>query len=310
MDTRSLAFAFASALLSAGCCHVPTLTDAHASEMRPDAYVLRDELVVTCIDPSELPRKDDPGVIACYTGADGGGTTSIRFETKESVKENSYPTNTVTVFGDRGKYPQRIVQRDRDLGQTFFTGDTARKLDAVYLKVGPNGGDPSSLGAAVAIQLFEVSGEPKLNDHGTPGFAKRFDRARSPELDDYLEGESFRSVAIARGTLPAEIGPGALLKWDLTGQSEIVLEPARCYAFLVMLLDPKPKQQLSLANNYFGSYEPDPRNKFAGHGIRREGSPKFTSLDARLRQQPGTLGFPDVCTWRDYYFFVTGKPAN
>ncbi len=308
MNARIL---FVLALLSAGCRSVP---DPEKSQPAPgasrdpsDPYAVRDGLVVTCIDPSEFPKADDPRVIARYAGADGSGTTSIRFETRESVKENSYPTHTVTIFGDRSKYPQNYIQRDRDLGQTFLVGETARKLDAVYLKVGPNGGDPSALGANVAIQFFEVAGSPVLNDNGTPGFHGGFNRTHSAELDDYLEGETFRPIAVARGTLPAEIGPDAVMKWDLTGAGEIVLEPGRCYAFLVMLLDSKPKQQLSLANHYHGSYAPDPENKFVGHGIRREGTPKFATLDSRLRTMPGTFGFPDVCTWRDYYFCVTGR---
>ena len=278
--------------------------------VRNGAFEIRDELVVSCVAPSELPKAGDGSVIACYFGADASGTTSIRFETDSSVRENKYPVSTVTVFGDRGKYPQNYVQRDRDLGQTFLAGDAARRLDAVYLKVGPNGGDPSALGARVAIQIFEVSGSPVLNQNGTPGFSGGFNRASSPELDDYLEGEAFQSLAVAQGTLPSEIGANAILKWDLTGRSEIVLEPNRCYAFLVMLVDPKPKQQLSLANHYHGSYAPDSGNRFVGHGIRREGFPKFMSLDDRLRQSPGTLGFPDVCTWRDFFFCVTGKPLE
>ena len=43
-----------------------------------------------------------------------------------------------------------------------------------------------------------------------------------------------------------------------------------------------------------------------GHGIRREGTPAFADdWKSRLAQPPGTLGFPDVCTFRDLYFAVT-----
>jgi hypothetical protein len=89
------------------------------------------------------------------------------------------------------------------LGQTFLTGEKGGKLDALFLRVGH--ADLAMLtntpGARVAVQWFEVTGDPRLNDHGTPGFAGKFDRVTSPELDDYLEGETYAWSAETMGDL-------------------------------------------------------------------------------------------------------------
>jgi hypothetical protein len=64
-----------------------------------------------------------------------------------------------------------------------------------------------------------------------------------------------------------------------------------------------------MANQYYGTYTPDPSNKLCGHGIRREGMPAFADdCKSRLAHPPGTLGFPDVCTFRDLHFAVTVEP--
>jgi hypothetical protein len=73
-----------------------------------------------------------------------------------------------------------------------------------------------------------------------------------------------------------------------------------------MFLDRAPLRGMTLANQYYGTYTPDPANLRRGHGIRREGLPDFPEdWRARLAQPPGTLGFPDVCTFRDLHFAVT-----
>ena len=76
-------------------------------------------------------------------------------------------------------------------------------------------------GARVAVQWFEVTGPPRLNDHGTPGFAGTFDRTTSPELDDYLEGETYvpLRVVVAERALAA-------------------LEAGRAYRYRVVLSEP------------------------------------------------------------------------
>lgn len=253
------------------------------------------------------PPVGHSSVLVHHAKDDPGGNTSFRFITTRKVDANKYPTNGVTVFA---RAEREQPQRDRDLGQTFLSGAQRVKLDALYLRIGH--GDIAVLdgapGARVAVQWFKVTGQPRLNDHGTPGFAGRFDRATSPELDDYLEGETYTSLRVIEGRLPDTLHKGDYLKLDFTGEDELTLEPHRTYAFLLMFLDRGAQRGMTLANQYYGSYTPDPANKFAGHGIRREGTPAFPEdWHARLTQAPGTLGFPDVCTFRDLHFVVTVK---
>ena len=255
--------------------------------------------------PWRRPRP--PSALVHHATDDKGGNTSLRFMANRKVDENKYPTNSVTVFA---KAAREQPQRDRDLGQTFLTGEKGGKLDALFLRVGH--ADLAMLtntpGARVAVQWFEVTGEPRLNDHGTPGFAGKFDRVTSPELDDYLEGETYKPLRVVEGRLPATLNQSDYLKLDFTGDDEFTLEPRRTYAFLLMFLERAPMRGMTLANEYYGTYTPDPANKFRGHGIRREGLPAFPdNWKERLNQPPGTLGFPDVCTFRDLHFAVTVK---
>gem|GEM_PF-1071524 len=256
------------------------------------------------------PPGGDPAVLVHHARDDAGGNTSLRFISNRKVDLNKYPTNGVTVFA---RAAREQPQHDRDLGQTFFTGERPVRLDALFLRVGH--GDAAVLagapGARVAVQWFAVTGEPRLNDHGTPGFAGKFDRATSPELDDYLEGERYFPLRVVESRLPATLNRSDYLRLDFTGDDEFVLEPRRTYAFLLMFLERAENRGMTLANEYYGTYTPDPANKFRGHGIRREGGPAFPDdWAARLTQPPGTLGFPDVCTFRDLHFAVAVRPVE
>lgn len=267
-------------------------------------------LEITASPTPLAPPAGDPVVLVHHARGDAGGNTSLRFVANRKVSTNKYPPDSVTVFG---RAAREQPQRDRDLGQTFLTGDRPVRLDALFLRVGH--GDAAVLagapGARVAVQWFAVTGEPRRNDHGTPGFAGRFDRTRSPELDDYLEGEKYFPLRVVEGRLPANLNRSDYLKFDFTGEDEFVLEPRRTYAFLLMFLDRAEDRGMTLANEYYGSYTPNPTNRFCGHGIRREGAPVFPDdWKARLTQSPGTLGFPDVCTFRDLHFVVTVKPVE
>lgn len=267
-------------------------------------------LEITASPTPLAPPLQDPTVLVHHAQEDQGGNTSVRFVTNRKVKENAYPPVGVTVFT---KAARTQPQRDRDLGQTFFTGDRPVRLDALFLRIGHGdaavrSGAPH---AAVAIQWFAVTGTPRLHDHGTPGFAGHFDRARSPELDDYLEGEQYFPLRVVQARLPASLQRGEYLKFDFTDEDEIVLEPRRTYAFLLMFLERAEDRSFTLANEYYGTYVPDPTNRFRGHAIRREGNPAFpVDWRHRLTQPPTTLGFPDVCTFRDLHFVVTVKPGH
>ncbi len=245
-----------------------------------------------------------------HARGDAGGNTSLRFVSNRRVDTNKYPPDSVTDFA---KADREQPQCDRDLGQTFLTGERSGRLDALYLRIGP--GDaavlPGAPGARVAVQWFLVIGEPRQNDHGSPGYVGRFDRRTSPELDDYLEGEEFHPLRVVEGRLPATLRRGDYLQFDFAGEDEFELEPRRTYAFLLMFLERGAGRSLTLANEYYGAYTPVPANRFRGHAIRREGSPAFPGeWMARLSRPPGTLGFPDVCTYRDLHFVVTVRSPS
>lgn len=267
-------------------------------------------LEITASTTPLAPPPQDPTVLVHHAQEDQGGNTSVRFVTDHTVKENAYPPDGVTVFA---KAARTQPQRDRDLGQTFLTGDRPVRLDALFLRIGHGdaavrSGAPN---APVAIQWFAVTGTPRLNNHGTPGFAGRFDRTRSPELDDYLEGEQYFPLRVVQARLPTSLQRGDYLKFDFTDEDEFVLEPRRTYAFLLMFLERAEDRSFTLANQYYGTYVPDPANRLRGHAIRREGTPAFPEdWQRRLTLPPGTLGFPDVCTFRDLHFVVTVKPGH
>jgi hypothetical protein len=267
-------------------------------------------LEITASATPQAPPPDHPSVLVHHPRGDQGGNTSLRFVAGRQVDENKYPTNGVTVFS---RAPRAQPQRDRDLGQTFLTGDRGGRLDALYLRIGP--ADLAVLtntpGARVAVQWFEVAGDPRLNDHGTPGTLGRFDRRAAPELDDHLEGETYRSLAVLEGRLPDRLRRGDYVKLSATAGEAPTFGPHGTYAFLLMFLDRAEQRGMTLANEYFGTYTPDPAHPLQGHGIRREGSPAFPDdWRARLAQPPGTLGFPDVCTYRDLHFVITVRPPG
>ena len=121
--------------------------------------------------------------------------------------------------------------------------------------------------------------------------------------------------------LPKGLNTGWFLKFDLTGDDEIVLEPNRCYAFVLLFTERAKDRSMALANCSFGSYKPDKANRLVGHGIRRKGKsgnpkPPFFrpdlsgNLNAGPARPPGTLGFPDVCAWRDLCFTITAIPRS
>jgi hypothetical protein len=216
-----------------------------------------------------------------------------------------------------------VKQRDRDLGQTFLTGEAGYEIESLFLRIGF--ADKAVLSGAphaeVALQFFEVSGSPRLNDSGTPGWLGQFDRLRSPELDDYLEGESYRPIGLLGGRLPLVLRPGDYLRFAFPVDHSIRLRAHGHYAFLLMFCERAKDRSMTLANSYAGGYTPDPSNRWLGHGIRREGwtgpaeepyfSPYFPDdFDARLAHPPGTLGFPDVDTFRDLFFIVTARAAE
>lgn len=306
-------------------------------------------LTVALVDQPPSPD----AVVVKYVESDAGGNTSVSNDTVKTIKHSSVgkPGYFVADRGAPAKAWKEVAyfKRSRDLGQTFtYNGPQACRLDAITLRTGygSNVVRSGTFGAAVSLQLFEVSGEPALRDNGTHdgngaahGFPHRVGEIAA-ERDDYLEGEVYRSLAVARGgRFPAreDFGldaaaahrpdhdalRGRLLRFDVSGGAEIMLRPGVRYAFLVIIDGPGPERGFTLANRYYGRY-------LGGHGVRREGdgvmppepADPASPVDAignrqalaaarlpsdfgrRTSLPPGTRGFPDVDTHRDLYFFV------
>ncbi len=264
------------------------------------------------------------GVKIQSAGQDNGGNTRFRY----FAERTGAPTKDDNIESAPGI--SYYYQRDRDLGQTFTVGAEGFKLDAVTLRVGfnANANQGAAGGAKVSMQLLEVGGTPVVSNSGSPPHPttlwETFDPS-NPATDDIITGEVYTSLRIAGGgVLPSDVGKDMFLKWDLTGADEIMLEAGKQYAFVVMFDEPAEDRGLALANNFTGSYP-------GGHGIRRCGS----SLDresvfvrdrddpadveasrqsamfpadmaARTAISPGTLGYPDVDTYRDFRFYIEG----
>lgn len=161
--------------------------------------------------------------------------------------------------------------------------------------------------------------------------------------DDFFEGEMFYQIAVFRGgKFPEKAGfgfaendsvspdnpklKGKYLEFTLPDNAEVTLHPGKQYAFLFMIDEMGDNRGFTLANHYIGNY-PD------GHGIRRDGNgifppepanPEFNFTDPknapayasahfpvdfekRSAIQPGTNGYPDVCTWRDLVFYIVAQ---
>jgi hypothetical protein len=124
------------------------------------------------------------------------------------------------------------------------------------------------------------------------------------------------------------------MQWQLQGDAAIRLEPGRSYAFMVMFDEPGDGLGLALANrNTAGWTEPIPFGPYAGgYAIRRMGeSSRFEDvffdpddsddatvglaaatlpgdLARRAAIEPGTVGYPDVDTYRDFVFWIHARP--
>lgn len=258
------------------------------------AAVLAGGMTIELASESALPEKP----VAAHLAADSSGSTSFRFVSDRKIDENKYPPDSAASFG---RLPREQPQRDRDLGQTFLVAAPA-EIRRLWLKLGSSETAvlPGAPRARVFVQWYKVLGEPRLNTNGTPGFLGVFDRAKAPELDDFLEGEEMRLLRTDYGVLPDGLAAGAVLEFRF---SPLRLGPGS-HAFLVGFVQAGSQRSMTLANQYYGGYRPNSQNAYAGHGIRREGLPAFGA--DRMKQPPGTLGFPDVCTFRDLWFCVSG----
>lgn len=154
-----------------------------------------------------------------------------------------------------------------------------------------------------------------------------------------FRGETYQHVHLASGgVIPAGLDTNDYLRWEFTGDDQLWLEPNTQYAFLFLFDEPAAPNvnrniPLSNINVVPEGALTDPFPD--GHMIRRDGSSTVfdelfianladeadkavsrasasfptkpsgePDMAARLAIQPGTLGYPDVDTYRDMYFIM------
>jgi hypothetical protein len=233
---------------------------------------------------------------------DKAGKTSIRYTTNKALKTEG--------LGRQVGY----YIRDRDLGQTFMTGKNGFELAAITVRTT----DSIFSGAAntrISIQLLEVRGEPKFNDNGTRS-GQVVNWSKEAWTDDYIEGETYRSLAVLQGAqLPLLLPPRSYLRFELDTGIKLRLKARRRYAFLLMFESAGENRALALYCSNGKNQDSYP----VGHAIRREAKgttpPKpndledarFPGFSSRIAIQPTTNGYPDVDTYRDFTFFIEKK---
>ncbi|WP_221030157.1 hypothetical protein [Actomonas aquatica] len=155
--------------------------------------------------------------------------------------------------------------------------------------------------------------------------------------DDFIEGEHYEHLALfSGGVVPADLTTNDYLRWEIAPEARPVLEPHTRYAILFLFDEPAPpgvNRNIPLSNRNVvpGGALTDPYPD--GHAIRRDGASTRredvfirdlndptdvaasrdaasfpADVAARLAIPPGTLGYPDVDTYRDFYFIIEGDP--
>lgn len=152
-----------------------------------------------------------------------------------------------------------------------------------------------------------------------------------------VRGARMPDLTVYRAQPQGAPGSGQFIRFAFTGADAVILQPHRTYGFLVGFVAPAPERAMTFANRFRGAYA-------GGHGIRREGSadtPAFfnpaestpftralwvgdtnnaAALAAALEKACfpenfvarvgdmtfGTMGMPDVCTFRDLEFYLEG----
>lgn len=240
----------------------------------PDSLKIINGLELQDLGKNYVPRLSKVPEYLSARISNTGGNTSVRRNDVENL-----------VWKDEGYY-----QRNRELGQTFnVPADTFIILDAIILRTG-NGDKavlPGTAGVPVQMQIFEVIGDPLINDNGTPqGTSSTHGFSTNHRTDDFLEGITYQSIALVRGgvfpDIPAttqnggEAGHLRYIRWDLKGDAELKLDGGKRYAFMVGLGENGKGFGFTLGNdNQAGSsaapvMRMDP-NGIPWWGIRREG---------------------------------------
>ncbi|MFZ5829682.1 MAG: hypothetical protein ACOY3P_06330, partial [Planctomycetota bacterium] len=276
----------------------------------------------------EVLGDDAEQVIIRQVSGSLGGNTSIRNEAPLIWKEQGY------------------YRRARDLGQVF-TAPRDFTLDAIVFRTGND--DlcvlPGAVGAEVFVQFFEVTGEPVINDNGTPPDSKATHGfSTNHRCDDFVDGVEYKALCvIAGGRLPDLLkdsdGKLTYLKWHFEGADAPRFEEGRRYAFMIGFVEPAPDRNFTLSNrNNAASPRPPAMADSAdtyhgGWGLRREGNgatpPRmvpgdfpptdpealrqleaesaFPPGEARYAIPPTCDGYPDVDTYRDHEFYMIAR---
>ena len=163
--------------------------------------------------------------------------------------------------------------RDRDLGQVFKTGKEGFRLGAVTVRLQPvDVAEADAAGAEVSVQIMKVTGNSVINHNGTTGelapngtskfrkaavtnaqwFTYATDWPHDPDdrntphrwpvmqyTDDFIEGETFEHIGLASGgIIPAGLDTNDYMRWEFTGESQVLLQPETTYAILFMFDEP------------------------------------------------------------------------
>ncbi len=223
------------------------------------------------------------------TDADMAGSTSVR----------NVPASDLE-FKSSGYF-----QRNRDLGQVFVAPRDA-EIAQLILRTGNTDAAvlAGTAGAELFVQWLEVTGEPIVNDNGTPkGTESLHGFSKNHRCDDFIEGVTYQPIMLHRG---AEFPPLAAtrdrqgnatgqtdsrlchLQFDFPPEDRVRLVQGHRYAFVVGLVNPAPDSGFTLANDN-RAWRPEPvpqmltsESAVGGWGIRREGGgmPKPTLIES------------------------------
>lgn len=275
-SSAALSLAACASLL--GCGGGAVAKTEHAPAASPGYAVLPDALTVEDLGEAYAPNPARVPEALSFAGPpDMGGSTSVRRLRGEDMK-----------FKRQGYFV-----RNRELGQVFTVPrdvPAGARVDAIVLRTGNSASAvrASTAGAPLRVHWFEVSGEPRIDDNGTPvGATATHGYFANHRGDDFVAGVTYRPLLSAGGgAFPASIPPtdddgdqpGHLryLRFDLGGAAEIALEPGGTYAFLVGFAAPGPARGFTLANSNLAGEAGAPaflRDAAGGErwGIRREG---------------------------------------
>ncbi|MBN3583103.1 hypothetical protein JYB64_11960 [Algoriphagus aestuarii] len=283
------------------------------------------------------------------------GNTSIRNEAEASLVWKGSPDSNG--FG--------YFQRNRDMGQVFNVPEGENvQLDALVLRTskGENAMMAGAPNAEMYVVFFEVKTkkgqELRINENGTSkgdlathGFDHQFNRC-----DDFIEGDEYVFLHRASGGVLPEMpvtthpeykregklsgeqdGHLRYIRFDFQGNSELVLEAGKRYAFMVGFAEPGKDRGIawSISTEVHQKEKAEfvrDENGLVKWGIRREGDGSVPPTMIQNSQpptdqkqyrklvseslfpsnhfetlKPTTDGYPDVDTYRTMEFYLELK---